>query len=154
MYVSPSSGDCAQWLEPKLTGNGERKVALLDGSTRKQSRTPTGHEPVGLNKSANGKQGEPGGRTEPWPSQRCDEITPPRARLPFPHQPLCRIAHPSRLPYGSLAPPVAALGLDGARLRCRGFKDEGMAASFIRRANRATIQQYSGVSSYFARDFR
>src|ERR1035441_2859690 len=79
------------------------------------------------------KQGEPGGRTDEWPSQRRDEIAPPRANLPFPRHPLCSIgATRQGFPSARLLSPVAALGLDGVRLRCGAdFRDEAMAGLVI-----------------------
>jgi len=107
------------------------------------------HEPWAQQK-CEWKQGEPGGRTEPWPSQRCDEITPPRARLPFPHQPLCRIGatrqgFPTarlllRSQRSALTGPAPMQGIPEMR--------EWQASFIPQEANRTTIQQYSGVSSY------
>ena len=55
MYVSPSSGDCAQWLDQNLP-------ATVSGRSRFRWQHPKAienanrHEPVGLNKSANGSR--------------------------------------------------------------------------------------------------
>jgi len=121
-----------------------------------QSRTPTGTS-RGAHKSANGSRANRADEQNHGRASGADEITPPRARLPFTSSALVASAPPVKASLRlRLLPRVAALGLDGARLRCRGFQDEGMAGfrSFRKRPTGNDSNSIQEFPHIIARDFR
>jgi len=148
MYVSPSSGDCAQWLDQNLP-------ATVSGRSRFRWQHPKAienanrHEPVGLNKSANGSR-----------ANRADEQNHGRASGAMKLHRRGRACHSLISLCVASAPPVKASLRLACSLRSQRSALTGPApmqgipemrewqASFIpQEANRATIQQYSLTSA-------
>ena len=131
MHVPPRSGDCGPGLDPSAPVMASRRSLnrwqhpeVIENSNR--------YEPTRLTTSANGSR-----------ANRADEQTSGRASGAMRLHRRGRTCHslvthcvPSAtrqgFPSARLLPPVAALGLDGARLRCGAdFQDEGMAGLVI-----------------------
>jgi hypothetical protein len=130
MHVPPSSGDCGPGLDPSAPVMASRR-SLNRWQHPKVIENSSRHEPTRLTTSANGSRAN---RADEQMSGRASgAMRLHRANLPFPRHPLCSIeATRQGFPSARLLPPVAALGLDGARLRCGAdFRDEGMAGLVI-----------------------